>query len=41
MAVDMKQTIALTLTKRLAQKSVDKITVKELVEACGISRQAF
>mgnify|MGYP000864291149 CR=1 FL=1 len=41
MAVDMKQMIAQTLTKRLEQKSVDKITVKELVEACGISRQAF
>ena len=37
----MKQMIAQTLTKRLEQKSVDKITVKELVEACGISRQAF
>ena len=41
MAVDMKQMIAQTLAKRLEQKSVDKITVKELVEACGISRQAF
>ena len=41
MAVDVKQTIAETLTRLLEQKSVDKITVKELVEACGISRQGF
>ena len=41
MAVDMKQMIAETLTALLQRKSVDKITVKELVDACGISRQAF
>lgn len=41
MAVDMKQMIAETLAALLERKSVDKITVKELVEACGISRQAF
>ena len=41
MPVDMKQTIAETLVKLLEQKSVDKITVKELVDACGISRQGF
>ena len=41
MAVDMKQMIAETLVGLLERKSVDKITVKELVEACGISRQAF
>ena len=41
MAVDMKQMIAETLVKLLETKSVDKITVKELVDACGISRQGF
>lgn len=41
MAVDMKRVIADTLTALLTQKSVDKITVKELVAACGISRQSF
>ena len=41
MAVDMKQLIAETLAGLLERKSVDKITVKELVETCGISRQAF
>ena len=41
MAVDMKQLIAETLARLLERKSVDKITVKELVETCGISRQAF
>ena len=41
MAVDMKQMIAETLTGLLERKSVDKVTVKELVDACGISRQAF
>ena len=41
MAGDIKQTIAETLVRLLEQKSVDKITVKELVEACGISRQGF
>ena len=33
MPVDMKQMIAETLVKLLEQKSVDKITVKELVDA--------
>lgn len=41
MAVDMKQMISNTMAGLLEHKSVDKITVKELVEACGISRQAF
>ena len=41
MAVDMKQMIAEALVKLLETKSVDKITVKELVDACGISRQGF
>lgn len=33
--------IAETLARLLEHKSVDKITVKELVDPCGISRQAF
>ena len=37
----MKQMISNTMAGLLEHKSVDKITVKELVEACGISRQAF
>ena len=41
MAVDMKQMIAQTLAGLLEHKSVDKITVKELVDTCGISRQGF
>ena len=41
MPADMKQMIAEALTKLLEHKRVDKITVKELVDACGISRQGF
>ena len=41
MPADMKQMIAEALTKLLEHKRVDKITVKELVDACGISRQTF
>ena len=41
MAVDVKQMIAETLAQLLERKSVDKVTAKELVDACGISRQAF
>ena len=41
MPVDMKSMIADTLNQLLCQKSLDKITVKELVEACHISRQTF
>ena len=41
MAIDMKRTIAEMLIKLLEHKPVDKITVKELVDACGISRQTF
>ena len=39
--LDMKQMIADQLAVLLRRKSLDKITVKELVEACGISRQSF
>ena len=36
-----KQMLADKLEELLEHKSVDKITVKELVDACGISRQGF
>ena len=38
---DMKAKIADTLNEILKHKELDKITVKELVEACNISRQSF
>lgn len=41
MPSERKQKIAQTLTQLLARKKLEKITVKELVEACHISRQAF
>lgn len=41
MPVDMKAKIAQTLYELLKHKSLDKITVKELVDACNISRQSF
>lgn len=41
MPVDMKRTIAITFAQMAKKKPIDKITVKELVEQCGISRQAF
>lgn len=36
-----KQAFADSLKKMLAQKPLDHITVKDLVEDCGVSRQAF
>lgn len=41
MPVDMKQTIASAFAQMAQEKNVDKITVKDLVERCNISRQAF
>ncbi len=41
MPVDVKRLIAETLLKLLQTKRLEKITVKELVDECGISRQAF
>lgn len=38
---DMKAKIADTLNEILKHKDLDKITVKELVDACRISRQSF
>ena len=41
MPVDVKQVIAETFAGLLEHKNVEKITVKELVDACHISRQTF
>ncbi|MDR3767043.1 MAG: TetR family transcriptional regulator [Butyricicoccus sp.] len=41
MPVDMKRMIAATFTQMAKEKHIDKITVKDLVEQCGISRQTF
>lgn len=41
MRSQMKETIADAFLAMLAQKSIDKITVKDLVEFCNISRQSF
>lgn len=41
MPVNMKNVIAEAFYMMAQQKSVDKITVKDLVEACSISRQTF
>lgn len=38
---DMKWKIADTLNELLKHKGLDKITVKELVDTCNISRQTF
>lgn len=38
---EMKTKIADTLNELLKHKELDKITVKELVDACKISRQSF
>lgn len=38
---EMKDIIADTMIRISAKKEVDKITVTELAELCGISRQAF
>src|SRR5699024_11835415 len=38
---DVKRQIANTLLQLLEKKSLEKITVKELVALCGISRQTF
>ena len=39
--MNMKAVIADAFAKLAAEKNIDKITVKDLVEACGISRQTF
>lgn len=41
MPVPMKDIIADTYAAMIRQKGVDKITVKALIQECGISRQTF
>lgn len=41
MAVDMKETIAQAAKTLLMEKGVRKLTVKDIVEECHITRQAF
>ena len=41
MAVNMKAMIADALVKLSCEKDIDRITVKDLVETCHISRQSF
>ena len=41
MPVDMKLMISSAFAQMARQKPIDKITVKDLVEQCGISRQTF
>ena len=41
MPVDMKEQIAESARRLLAEKRIKKLTVKEIVEECGITRQSF
>lgn len=41
MAIDMKEAIAEAAKTLLLEKNVGKLTVKDIVEKCGITRQAF
>lgn len=41
MAADMKETIAQTAKRLLVERGVKKLTVKDLVEECQITRQTF
>lgn len=41
MPVNMKNIIAGTFVSMAKQKPIDKITVKALIEECGVSRQTF
>ena len=41
MAVDMKESIAQAAKVLLTEKGVKKLTVKDIVDACHITRQAF
>ncbi|MGN0968836.1 MAG: TetR/AcrR family transcriptional regulator [Oscillospiraceae bacterium] len=41
MAVDMKETIAEAARRLIQEKKVKKLTVKDIVEECNITRQAF
>ena len=41
MASSTKEALGNTLKKMLSVKPIDKITVKDLVEECGVNRQTF
>ncbi len=41
MPINKKEVIADAFVSLAQRKNADKITVKDLVEACGISRQTF
>lgn len=41
MAQTTKRALAASLKKLLAEKSLDNITVKDIVEDCGVNRQTF
>ena len=41
MASSTKKALADALKKMMAVKPIDKITVNDLVETCGVSRQTF
>lgn len=41
MPVSMKEMISDTFLDLINRKSIDKVTIKDLVDACGISRQTF
>ena len=41
MSVDMKETIARAVKVLVVDKKVKKLTVKDIVEECNITRQTF
>ena len=41
MAANTKQALADAFKRLLSQRSMDKITVKDIVEECGVNRQTF
>lgn len=41
MAQTMKQALAQALKELLENRTIDKITVKDIVERCGVNRQSF
>lgn len=41
MPINMKAVIAETFVELMRRKNIDRITVRDVVEACGVSRQTF
>ena len=41
MSSSTKESLAAALKQMMAVKPIDKITVKDLVEICGVNRQTF